>query len=192
MIDIEARIKNKIRGYNKIEFKDNGDIDIKHIFTNAELGINENDYIDEHGHYKDYNGNEYRRDRDYLSFKKIYDMMKPTREHFYILRSCYNTHSFHKKDYDYSFVKSPSLRYFLFDEKLPESDKDDKYFSLLDIEIRKIMKDLIALLNKTEDQKLKKGIIKKINKIKETDYIFTKKENDETFMPLFLYEHDMI
>jgi hypothetical protein len=188
MINIEERIKNKI--YNHIEFKANGDIDIKEIFTDKELGINENDYLDERGEYKDYHEYEYHKDRDYLTFKKFYGMMKPTREHFYILRDYYNTYSFHKKDYDYSFVKSPSLRYLLFNEPLPESDKNDPYYSLLDIGIRKIMKDLIALLNRTEDWDLRNDILAKINKIKNTDYIFMEKEKEETFIPLLLYEND--
>jgi hypothetical protein len=160
------------------------------IFTDEELGININDYLDESGYFKDYHGYEYHKDRDYLTFKKFYKNMKPTKEDFDILRSYYNTDSFVKKDYDYSFVKSQSLRYLLFDEPMPQSGKDDKYFSLLDIEIRKIVEKLITLLNKTEDYELRKDILAKINKIKNTDYIFTKKENDETFIPLLLYENN--
>jgi hypothetical protein len=185
MINIEKQIENM--GY---EIKDNGDIDITELFTDKELGINENDYLDENGYYKDYNGYEYHKDRNYLTFKKFYGMMKPTREHFYILRRYYNTYSFHEKDYDYSFVKSPSLRYLLFDEPLPESDKNDPYFSLLDIEIRKIMKGLITLLNETEERELQIDILEKIKKINETDYIVTEKEKEETFIPLLLYEYN--
>jgi hypothetical protein len=169
--------------------KNNGDRNEKNDFTDTELGINENDYLDEQGYYKDYNGYEYQKDRNYLSLKKFYKNMKPTREHFYILRGYYNTYSFVEKDYDYSFVKSPSLRYLLFDEPLPQSNKNDSYYCLLDIEIRKVMKDLITLLHKTEDHKLKNDILDKINRIMKTDYIFTEKENRETFIPLLLYEN---
>jgi hypothetical protein len=76
----------------------------------------------------------------------------------------------------------------LFNEDLPSEKCGDKYFSLLDIEIRKIMNDLIILLNKTEDFTLRDDILDKITKIKNTDYIFTKKEKEETFLPLLLYK----
>jgi hypothetical protein len=159
------------------------------IFTDDELGLNENDYLDKNSHYKDFGGYEYLRDRNYLTFKKFYKKMKPTKEDFNILRKYYNTSSFVKKEYDYSFVKSSSLRYLLFDEPLPQSDDDDLYFPLLDIEIRKAMKKLIELLD-TEDWDLRNDILDKINKIKETDYIFTEKEKRKTFMPLLLYENN--
>jgi hypothetical protein len=164
--------------------------EIVESFSDKELGINKNDYLDENGYFKDYHGYEYNKDRYYLIFKKFYKIMKPTKEDFDILRSYYNIYSYIKKDYDYSFVKSPSLRHLLFDEPLPQSDKDDKYFPLLDIEIRKVMKSLITLLNKTKDHTLKNDILAKINKIKNTDYIFTEKEKGETFIPLLLYEND--
>jgi hypothetical protein len=77
----------------------------------------------------------------------------------------------------------------LFDEPMPKSGRNDKYFPLLDIEIRKIMADLIALLNKTADENLIADILAKIKKIKCTDYIFTEKENWETFIPLLLSEN---
>jgi hypothetical protein len=162
------------------------------LFTDKELGINKNDYLDKDGHYKDYHGNGYSSDRNYLIFKKFYKKMKPAKEDFYILNKYYNLHSYYKndkKEYDYSFVKSPSLRYLLFDEPMPQSDDGDPYFPLLDIEIRKIMKKLIELLD-TEDWELKKEIIEKISRINETDYIFTKKEKSETFILLMLYEQD--
>jgi hypothetical protein len=167
------------------------------IFTDTELGINKNDYLDKDGHYKDYHGNGYSSDRNYLTFKKFYKKMKPAKEDFSILNHYYNLHSYYhklrgslnKKEYDYSFVKSPSLRYLLFDEPMPQSDDNDPYFSLLDIEIRKIMKKLIELLD-TEDWELKNEIIEKISKINKTDYIFTKKEESKTFIPLLLYEKD--
>jgi hypothetical protein len=167
------------------------------LFTDKELGINKNDYLDKDGHYKDSGGYEYLRDRNYLTFKKLYDTMKPEKNNFNILNKYYNLHSYYnrlgssdnKKEYDYSFVKSPSLRYLLFDEPLPQSDDDDLYFPLLDIEIRKVMKKLIELLD-TEDWDLRNDILDKINKIKETDYIFTEKEKRETFIPLLLYENN--
>jgi hypothetical protein len=160
-------------------------------FTDSELGIDVNDYLDEEGNFKNYHGYyEYYKDKNYLIFKKFYEIMTPTKEDFDILRHYYNTYSFFKKEYDYSFVKSPSLRHLLFNEPLPQSEKcGDKYFSLLDIEIRKIMNDLIILLNKTKDFTLRDDILEKIEKIKNTDYILTEKEKDETFLPLLLYEN---
>jgi hypothetical protein len=160
------------------------------IFTDTELGINESDYLDENGQYKNYG--EYHKDRDYLTFKKFYKKMKPTKEDFNILNSYYGTYSFFRKDYDYSFVKSPSLRHLLFDEPLPEDDKKDSYFSLLDIKIRKIMEKLIGLLHDTKDQKLMNNVCERISQIKKTDYIFTEKEKRETFIPLLLYKNNKI
>jgi hypothetical protein len=163
-------------------------------FTDKELGINEKDYLDKNGHYKDKTGNEYNCDRNYLTFKKFYEYfvskMEPTKEDFYILKNNYNNN----KDYDYSFVKSPSLKYLLFDEPLPTTNvslhstkKDDPYFHLLDIEIREIMNDLIMLLKTSEDYNFKKNIVEKIKQIKKTDYIFTDKENSEIIIPLLIY-----
>jgi hypothetical protein len=146
---------------------------------NKEIGIDENDYLNEEGYYKDYNGNKYNKDRNYLIFKKLYENMEPTKEYFYTLKNYY------KEGSDYSFVKSPSLRHLLFDEPLPQSGKNDKYFNLLDIEIRMIMTELINLLS-TNNQTLKKDVIEKINKIKETDYIFTEKESRETVILLLI------
>jgi hypothetical protein len=161
------------------------------LYDDSELGININGYLDENGEFKDYHGHEYHKDRDYLTFRKLYEKIKvPTREDFYILRNHYNIFPFLKKDYDYSFVKSPSLRHLLFDEPLPQSDTNDPYYHLLDIEIRNIMKNLITLLNKTEDLTVKNKILDKINKIKNTDYIFTEREKRETFIPLLLYENN--
>jgi hypothetical protein len=154
-------------------------------FTDSELGIDVNDYLNEDGNYKDYTGNKYYEDMDYQIFKKFYKIMEPTKDDFYILRSYYN--SFHKKDYDYSFVKSLSLRHLLFNEPLPQSCKNDPFYSLLDIKIRNVMKGLIKLLNTTRDQTIKNDILGKIEEIKKTDYIFTEKENEETFIPLLLY-----
>jgi hypothetical protein len=155
------------------------------LFTDKELGINENDYLDENGHYSGY---EYHKDRDYLTFQKFYKKMKPTKEDFNILSSYFGNYSFIEKDYDYSFVKSPSLRHLLFDEPLPQSDKNDPYYPLLDIEIREIMKNLITLLKTTDNQTLKNNVCKKIEQIKVSDYIFTEKEKMETCIPLLLFK----
>jgi hypothetical protein len=163
------------------------------LFTDTELGINEKDYLDKDGYYKDNHGNEYNSDRHYLTFKKFYSNMKPIKEDFYILSHHYNLHSnykyymsnYLKKNYDYSFIKSPVLRYLLFDESYNNDNiKNDPYFSLLDIEIREIVKSLIKLLKTSEDWDLIHNIVDKIEQIKKTDYIFTKKETND--IPLFL------
>jgi hypothetical protein len=158
--------------------------EIVESFSDKELGINKDEYLNEDGHFKDFHGGKYNEDRDYQAFKKFFKTMKATKDDFDILRSYYH------KDNDYSFMKSPSLRHLLLDEPLPQKQGRDKYFVLLDIEIRKIMQDLIALLKKTKDEDLKDKILAKIKKIKSTDYIFTKRETDETFMPLLIYEKE--
>jgi hypothetical protein len=169
------------------------------LFTDKELGLNENDYLDKNGHYKEDSGHKYFNDRNYLTFKKFYSNMKPTKEDFYTLNHYYRLHSIYKsymsnyltKDYDYSFVESPVLRYLLFDESYNNDNiRNDHYFSLLDIEIREIMKNLIMLLKTSEDYDLINDIVEKIEQIKKTDYIFTEKEKKETIIPLLIYTKD--
>jgi hypothetical protein len=158
------------------------------IFTDKELGLNENDYLDKNGHYKEDCGRKYFNDRNYLTFKKFHSKMKQTHEvtkkDFNILRNNYNN----KEDYDYSFVKSPVLRYLLFDESYNNDNvKNDPCFPLLDIEVREIMKNLIKLLKTSENYDLMSDIVDKIEQIKKTDYIFTEKEKKETIIPLLIY-----
>jgi hypothetical protein len=169
---------------NKLIDKETQELMGDEIFTDKELGLNENDYLDKKSHYKEDSGRKYFNDRNYLTFKKFYGKMEPTKEDFNILRNNYNNN---KEDYDYSFVKSPVLRYLLFDESYNnDTVKNDPYFPLLDIEVREIVKNLIKLL-KTSDYDLKKDIVEKIEQIKKTDYIFTEKEKKETIIPLLIY-----
>jgi hypothetical protein len=40
-----------------------------YIYSDKELGLNENDYLDKDGHYLDCQGNKYHNDKSYLTFK---------------------------------------------------------------------------------------------------------------------------
>jgi hypothetical protein len=168
-----------------------------------ELMGDDQDYLNKDGYYKDNQGWEYSSDMYYITFKKFYkdfvSKMKQTKEDFYILSENYKLHSnykfymsnYYKKDYDYSFVESPVLRYLLFDEPYNNDNiKNDPCFPLLDIEIREIMKNLIMLLKTSKDLNLIYEINEKIEQIKKTDYIFTDKEKKETIIPLMIYKKD--
>jgi hypothetical protein len=181
--EVRVKIERDINKYD--DWQDSGfKGEVKEAFTDEELGINKNDYLNEDGIYKDYTGNKYHNDRDYEIFKIFYNIMKPTKEDFYTLRY------YLKKEYDYSFVKSPSLRYLLFGETFPETGDNDKYFCLLDIEIRKIMQKLIPKMIDKKKRDVNKEVCARVKKILDTDYILTKKENDKTFMLLLIAEKE--
>lgn len=113
-----------------------------YIYSDKELGLKEYDYLDKNGHYIDYTGKLYRNDKSYLTFKKFYNKMKPTKDDFDFMKLHFN------RDNDYSFVKSPSIRHLLFNDILLENiDKNDPFYSLLNYDKRKIMYELIELFD---------------------------------------------
>lgn len=146
-----------------------------YIYSDEELGIDEKDFLDEHGHYKDFQGNEYNGKKHYLMLQKFYlEEMKPTKDDYDFIESHYKES--YKENYDYSFIKSPSIRHLLLNEPLPDTDTDDPYFILLDYEIRAKIYKLIELLDETENINLKNAILDKIDELHTEDYIVTKWE----------------
>jgi hypothetical protein len=104
--------------------------------------------------------------------------MKPTKDDFDFLKLHF------RGDNDYSFVKSPSIRHLLFNDiKLDDIDKNDPYYPLLNYDKRKIMYELIELLQlKTIDDDDYDVITENILRIlKDDNYIYTDNEKNKTF-----------
>jgi hypothetical protein len=166
--------RNNISGFDYDEYEkwSNKYFD---IYSDKELGINTEDYFID-GHYKDYTGNEYDGKQNYLILRKFYlEEMKPIKDDFSFIELHYEI-IYYKEKYDYSFIKSPSIRHLLLNEPLPDTDKNDPYFILLDYEKRAKIYKLIELLDKTENINLKNAILDKIDELHTEDYIVTKWE----------------
>jgi hypothetical protein len=137
-------------------------------YSDKELGIDIKDYDFNKGESQKYHDK-----KNYLTLQKFYlTNMKPIKDDYFFLESHYH----YIEKYDYSFIISPSIRYLLLNESLPETDINDPYFVLLDYKKRIKIHKLIELLDETENFDLKNKILDKINELQTGNYIITEWE----------------